>query len=60
MGGAAATQRQGQDEGRAAAGLALAVQAAAHHLGQLPTDGQAQARAAEPAGDGAVRLLEAA
>ena len=33
---------------------------AAHHVGQLAADGQAQARAAEPAGDGAVGLFEAA
>ena len=48
-----------QPEGRAFAQLTLEADLAAHHVGQAPADGQAQARAAEPAGGRAVALPEA-
>ncbi len=55
-----ATRKLGdQGEGRAAAGLGLGFQPTAHGLGQGARDRQAQAAAAELAGDRAVGLLEA-
>ncbi len=51
---------RGEAEHRALAGNGVAFDRAAHHPGQPLGDGQAQARAAEAAGDRAVALLEAA
>ncbi len=53
-------QRGAERERRSLSRSRFAADLAAHHLRQGPDDGQAQARAAELAGDGAVALFEPA